>query len=452
MKELKDAMKNAQAIKTSDISSYQKNYESDKTNTVLRHVLSNDPITSVVRNLDNSMNNLFKFNKEIETMPVTNQLHSGRCWIFAGCNVLREYISKKLNLKDFELSQSYLAFWDKFEKVNYLLESIIDLIDVDHDDRILMHILNVGIGDGGQWDMFVNVVKKYGLVPKSNMIETFQSSNTPLVNQLLNYEMRKFAANAKHLYEKDGLTSVRKLKDELLNKIYAFLCNAYGKPVTNFNFEYTDKDGKYNIVKDLTPTAFFEKYVGDEIDKYVSIINSPTKDKPFHETYTISYLGNVVGGKEIHHLNLPMDRIKELILTQLDHNEIVWFGSDCGKYSNRDTGIWDVDVTDYKTPFGLDFDLSKEDNLDYFASVMNHAMCITGVNLDNNTPTKWKIENSWGSDHPNAGYYVMMASWFDRFVYQAVIKKEYLSLQEQKEYEKEAHVLNPWDPMGTLAD
>jgi aminopeptidase C len=38
---------------------------------------------------------------------------SGRCWLFATTNVLRYNIMKKLNLKEFELSQSYLFFYDK---------------------------------------------------------------------------------------------------------------------------------------------------------------------------------------------------------------------------------------------------------------------------------------------------------------------------------------------------
>ena len=82
---------------------------------------------------------------------------------------------------------------------------------------------------------------------------------------------------------------------------------------------------------------------------------------------------------------------------------------------------------------------------------MNHAMVITGVNLDENKPTKWKIENSWGEDRANKGYYVATDTWFDQYVYQAVVNKKYLSELERKDLQREIIELNPWDPMGMLA-
>ena len=56
------------------------------------------------------MNNSLFFSNEIRTLPVTNQMQSGRCWLFAGLNILREVVALKHDLKAFELSQSYLAF------------------------------------------------------------------------------------------------------------------------------------------------------------------------------------------------------------------------------------------------------------------------------------------------------------------------------------------------------
>ena len=35
------------------------------------------------------------FSINLKTLPVTDQKQSGRCWIFAGCNVIREKIAKK---------------------------------------------------------------------------------------------------------------------------------------------------------------------------------------------------------------------------------------------------------------------------------------------------------------------------------------------------------------------
>ena len=148
-----------------------------------------------------------------------------------------------------------------------------------------------------------------------------------------------------------------------------------------------------------------------------------------------------------------MDRVKELIISQLKDGEIVWFGSDVSNYrGDKSSGLWDDLSFDYVSAFGFDIKFNKADMLDYHESAMNHAMCLTGVNIKDNKPNRWKVENSWGKDSGNQGYYIMSDSWFDSYVYQAVVNKKYLNDKELKCLMDEPIVLNPWDPLGTLAD
>ena len=443
---------NKEAISLDLSSNLKEKYLNDKKNACVRHSLIKNPIVDVVYDNKNEIDTTFIFSNEVKTLPVCNQKASGRCWIFAGLNVLREIIAKKLNLRNFELSQNYIALCDKFEKANYCLTSIIDLIDNEPDERVLMHVLTNAVGDGGQWDMFRNLVVKYGILPKNNFNETYQSSNTMESNHLLNTYLRSFAAKAKKLANEGKKDEIHALKNEYLENIYNLLTNSFGVPPSEFDFEYYDKDDVYHLEKGLTPKEFFDKYIGEEIDEYVSIINSPTKDKPFNKVYTIDYLNNVVEGKFIKHLNLPMERIKELVEKQIDDNNIVWFGSDVSFYRNRKAGIWDDLSFDYLSAFNIDYKFEKEDMLDFHASVMNHAMCLTGYNKKDGKVNRYKVENSWGDDVGNKGYFVMSSSWFDSFVYQAVILKKYLTKEELDAYNENPTVLAPWDPMGTLAD
>ncbi|MBQ1522782.1 MAG: peptidase C1, partial [Erysipelotrichaceae bacterium] len=223
------------------------------------------------------------------------------------------------------------------------------------------------------------------------------------------------------------------------------------EPPCTFDLEYTDKDKKYHIVKNMTPHKFCEEYVGDLLDNSVSVSNAPTTDKEFHKPYTIRYLPNVVGGHDVVHLHLTMEEMKAAIIAQLSAGKVVWFGSDVGHDGERKKGIWDDNAYNVSLMTGLDLDINKENGLDYGFSAMNHAMVITGVNLEDGKPTKWKIENSWGDDAGNKGYYICSDSWFDKYVYQAAIEKEYLgdlaALADQ-----EPIMLEAWDPMGTLAD
>ena len=441
-----------ESIKLENLDKQLKEYRKDKRNDVVRHAISKTNLSTVVRSQDEIENVNFDFEINVKTLSAANQRQSGRCWIFAATNVLREMIAKQLNLGEFELSQSYVAFYDRLEKCNYVLETIIELLDKDYDDRTLTFILQSGIGDGGQWDMFVNVVNKYGLCPKHVFPETATSSATRDTNLLINFNLRKFASDSKVLFREKGLEAVRKEKEDVLKRIYFLLINAYGVPPKEFTFEYTDKDGNYYRQEGLTPLKFKQEYIGDKLNDYVSLINAPTKDKPFNKSFTVKYLGNVVGGKIVIHLNLPMERLKELIIAQLKDGNIVWFGSDVGFYGDREAGIWDDRIYDYPSAVDLDFKMDKGESLDFRASAMNHAMCITGVAFKNGKPDKWKIENSWGTANGKDGYYYMSASWFDHFVYQAVVDKKYLSEEELKAYNAKPIELKPWDPMGSLAD
>lgn len=393
-----------------------------------------------------------KFSVEIPTLPVTDQMQSGRCWLFAATNVLREKIARELDLADFQLSQSFLAFWDKFERCNYFLETILETSSLPTSDRTVDFVLKSGVHDGGQWEMFANIVRKYGVVPRDVYGETYGSSHTRGINALLNRNLKVCAVRLRKLAAKGASEeAIRAEKEAMLGRIYGFLASCYTEPPRVFDFEYVDKNKTYHRKNGFTPKRFAEKYVGDLLNDLVSIIHAPTADKPFGKTFTIRYLGNVVGGRDIIHLNLSLGDFKNAIIRQLEAGEIVWFGSDVGKSGEREKGVWDDASFDYETITGLDLAISKEDALDYRFSSMGHAMCLTGVNLENGKPTRWKIENSWGDKNGAKGYYVCSDSWFDKYVYQTSVKREFLgdkaSLLTQKPI-----VLEPWDPMGTLAD
>jgi bleomycin hydrolase len=444
-------LENAKTISQNELAALRLAFEQDTAARAMQNAASKTAIGDLVYHGDSRIGNDHLFSLELNTMKVTNQMSSGRCWIFAGCNILREIIAKKIGSEDFELSQNFVAFYDKLEKVNFTLEAITELADRPADDRTLQTVLRPPVQDGGQWDMFRSLVKKYGIVPKNVMPETWASSHTMDSNYVINTALRRFAAEASRLKAAGKLKKLKARKEEILAQLYRVLGIAFGLPAERFDFEYKDKDKNYHCDPGLTPLAFYEKYVGEDIDEYVSLINSPTADKPYYETFTVDYVGNVVGGDPIHYLNLPMKELKAAVIASLKDGEPVWFGSDCGKFGDRAAGVWAPEQYDYAPAFGFDLKMDKADMLDFAQSAMNHAMVITGVNLADGKPTKWKIENSWGDEKAYKGYYTATDLWFDYFVYQAVVKKKYLSKKQLAALAKEPKHLNPWDPMGTLA-
>ena len=248
-------------INQKEFKNLEENYHKDDKNIVIKHALSKNPISEIVYDAKNEIDVINDFSIDIKTLPVCNQKNSGRCWIFAACNFLREKIAHELNVTNFELSQNYIAFFDKLEKSNYLLSSIADLIENKPNERVLMHLLYNGVGDGGQWDMFVNLIKKYGIVPKNAMKESYQSSATMESDALINSLCRQFAVKAQKLFKEGKREEILTLKKDTIQLIYNLLVNSFGLPPKKFDFEYKDKDGKFHSLIDMSPLSFYEKFV-----------------------------------------------------------------------------------------------------------------------------------------------------------------------------------------------
>ncbi len=393
----------------------------------------------------------YTFSLELDTGKVTAQKSSGRCWIFAGLNILRQAMSEKYNLENFELSQNYPMFWDKLEKSNYFLESILDTLEETTDSRIVMWLLRSPVQDGGQWDMFANLIEKYGVVPKYAMPETFHSSNSSQMNRLITTKLREQASVLRDAHTQGKKRpALIKMKEEMLQDIYRILVHCLGEPPLAFDFQIRDKDKKFIEKNEISPVEFYQEFVGLNIRDYVSIINAPTPDKPFNRMYTVQYLGNITGQK-VRYLNLDIEALKALTLTQLRDNKPVWFGCDMGPQIDRKSGIMDMELYDYESSLSTPFQMNKAQRLEYGESLLTHAMVFTGVHLRDGKPVKWKVENSWGEDSGNKGYYIMSDSWFDEFNYQVVIHKKYLDKKLLAILDQEAIELAPWDPMGSLA-
>lgn len=431
----------------------EKRFDENPGNRMAMNAAVSCGICASSRNYETEREVPHEFSISLEQGAVTNQKRSGRCWMFAALNCMRFQVIKKQNLEDFELSQSYPLFYDKLEKANYFLESILDTLDEPTDGRLIAHLLAAPLNDGGQWDMLCSIVEKYGLVPKTAMPESVSSSATQEMVSYMTEKLREYACVLRKGHKAGkSMEQLKKEKEAMMETVYRMLCISLGKPPKTFTFEYRDKDGNFHREENLTPKAFYEKYVGLRLDDYVSVINAPTEDKPFYRSYTVQYLGNVKEGRPVKYVNLPIEEMKQAAIAQLKDGEPVWFGCDVGKRSFRDGGLMDTGIYDVETLFDTDFPMTKAERLEYGQSLMTHAMVFQGVNLDENgRPDRWRVENSWGEEAGKKGYFVMSDRWFDEYNYQVVVNKKYLSSKALEAYEKEPVRLNPWDPMGSLA-
>lgn len=440
-------------ISMKQIKALNENYYANPSHLISQRAVKKNGILASSENQSSVIKNNPVFSIDIDTGKVANQKQSGRCWMFAALNTFRHQITDTFNIKDFELSQNYTFFWDKFEKANYFYENILTTATEDLSSRKVAFLLQTPQQDGGQWDMLVAIIQKYGIVPKTIMPETFSSSKSSDLNAFLNKKLRKDAITLRKLVaENKTAEEIETEKSNMLQEVYNLLATSLGTPPEQFDYSYVDTEGNYHLKQNLTPQSFYTEFIGRDLSDYVSIINAPTKDKPYNQVYSVEMLGNVVGGKEVRHLNVDMDTFKNLAIGQLKSGEAIWFGCDVGQSSTRDSGIMATDVYSVAETLDVDFDMTKAERLDYGESLMTHAMVITGVDLVNDKPTKWKVENSWGDKVGSKGYFVMSDAWLDEYTYQIVINKKFLTKELLEVIEKDqVTTLLPWDPMGALA-
>lgn len=429
--------------------------EADICARIARNAVTSSGVRAAARDAEVAALATTTFDIQLEQGEITDQKRSGRCWMFASLNTMRYRIMKKLGIKTFELSQAYPLFWDKYERANWFFENIIATAGEELTSREVAYLLTDPLCDGGQWDMFRSLVKKYGVVPKEAMPETVCSSNTGDMNKYLTRYLR---AGAKRL--RDALSAgatedeARAVKQELMEGVYRMLAICLGEPPASFEVRIRDEKNELKASGTYTPQQFFAEFVDMNLDDYVSIISAPTADKPYLRSYTVKYLGNVVEDGTVRYVNLPIDALKRVAVAQLKDGLPVWFGSDVDQGFLSADGVLDPAALDVDALFGLPIEtgLDKAARLDYGESVMTHAMTLQGVNLDEDgAPTRWRIENSWSDEHGKKGYDVASDAWFDEYVYQVVVDKKYLTDEELAAYEAEPTVLAPWDPMGTLA-
>ena len=228
------------------ITQFKNVFDTSETSSLMQNVVTQRDVNEVALNRGIVTESVHSFSNLLDDWSVTNQARSGRCWMFAGLNMFRVESKDVLNVKEFEFSQNYLMFWDKIERANFLLEAIIDTADKPIDDRTVSWLLQRGVEDGGQWDMFVSLVKKHGVVPKSVMPETESSSNSMRMNSMLNYQYRQGAKKIRDLYaQESGVDDMRESKKDTLSAMYQILAIHLGSPPDQFFWQWRDKMGTF---------------------------------------------------------------------------------------------------------------------------------------------------------------------------------------------------------------
>ena len=437
-------------ITRKQVAELRKGFDAESSNKVAQNAVTNVQLPDLTLNRDLVQDIDDSFSTKLDDWKVTAQMRSGRCWLFATLNLLRVGSMKKMNLKNFEFSQAHIHFWDKFERANHLLEAVIETSDRPVDDRTIHFLLSDPIGDGGQWNMAMNLIRKHGLVPKSAYPESNSSSATRWMNAELKNILRSSACEIRAIVDGGGsIDEARAHKEKRIADIWNMLCIHLGTPPKTFNWQWRDKDNEFHRNGRMTPQQFAAEFVDIDWENYVCIVNDPRNE--YYQRYTVDFLQNVAGGPPVVYLNVPSKEMKGITQKLLEDGMPVWMGCDVGKGMDRKRGLWDAELFDVGGLYGVEYGMDKADRLRHNQTMMTHAMLFTGVDVVNGRPRRWRVENSWGQDTGQKGYYTMNDSWYDQYMFEIAAPTSYLNEKMQVGLETEPVVLPAWDPMGSLA-
>ncbi len=427
---------------------------SDTARTVARNAVAHAGVESVAVDRDKVVGTPTVVSHKVDDWTVTSQKKSGRCWLFSSLNLLRSTTRTHLGLKNFEFSQNYVLFWDKFERANFFLTSVISTATTEKlDGRLLQFLLGDVLSDGGQWDMAVSLYLKHGLVPKMAMPETESSGHTAPMNARLKVLLRRTALELRALVAEGACEEeINEVKDAALADVWRILVICLGEPPASFEWEWRDDAGEFHRDGILTPREFYERYVDVDLTQYVCLVDDPRTCHPKGHTLTVDYRGNVVGGRPILYVNAPIRQIRAITTSVLTSGRAVWFGADCHPNSDRASGLFVDGLYDFDNLFGVDFSTSKEQRVDTGESAMNHAMLFTGVDVNEaGEGRRFRVENSWSEEPGDKGFFTMDAPWFDANVFEVAVHVDDLPAELRAVISEEPTHLPAWDPMGALA-
>ena len=439
---------NEGGITSGQLEAWRTRFQSDPHNTTMLNALAKNKINEIAFNRQKWLEVGETFSNRIEVEGITDQKSTGRCWLFAGYNVLRQNVRVKHNLDNIEFSQNYGMFWDKLEKANLFLEAIIETGELELTDRKVEWLFKHPFADGGQWNMVVDLIEKYGVVPKEVMPETYSSSKSSYMNKIISRKLRKDAGILRTMHEDGGDTAaMRTAKVKMMSEVYVMLALNLGLPPAEFNWRMVDKDGKVGEMKTYTPQQFYKSIVGVDLDDYYYFLSSPAHE--FNVMYQIELDRDMADKPNLTFANVPIGDIKGMTLESVLDGEPVWFGCDVGQehYRNDEMGLMAIDIVDYESVYGIDLSITKEERIKYHHSIPTHAMAFVGVDVVDGKPFKWFIENSWGEDYGDGGFFMMTDGWFDEYLYAVVIHKKYVPGEMLDIYKNKPVILPPWDPM-----
>ena len=272
------------------------------------------------------------------------QEKTGYCWLITELHALMYFMSKKYGTKDIYFSLTDLIVFDKVEKANCFFEKVYKTRRLPTTNEEVTYILTNAMSDRGHWEMSVNLIKKYGLVPIEKKECEKNNLRTGEINAVLAFLMRYYASIIRDREKVKKINDFLQIKEIAMKKIKEILYTYIKKPKEKIQIPaYIKKKEKSWI----SPKEFYDRYVCFPFDDYACFFVGANEQDSVIKV-SLKSLGNIYENGSLTFWKISSDVMYNGIYKQLQQGDTCWIGLDGGKFLFRDSGIYDDSVFNIK--------------------------------------------------------------------------------------------------------
>ncbi|KAH8258101.1 hypothetical protein KR038_005715, partial [Drosophila bunnanda] len=443
------------------VSAWRVNFYNTPHNRLAQNVCSSHDPMQVALNSPVVQNSLGSGVKTWHTVTGPGKATTGGPgWICTGLDMLRLAMDKHIPLPvNFELSASHLVFYHKLERCNYFLIKVCELLESGEplEGRLFRHLMTNALPDGGNFHIFRNLVKKYGIMPRSCYLH---NSSIAKVNKILRSKLREYASciHTQFTLKGDNKDLSQIIKD-MLPKLYNVLVICLGEPPVKFTWEFFDQKKRYQCLRDINSVNLYDMIVGStfQLDSCVSLAHDPRASSSYNTNYEVAHSSNMVGAKDHIYNNQPMEVIMKIIADALIGGSTVWLGCDLRHRFKAKPLALSLKTYMLDMVFGIDVGntLTKAERLTYKESRQDSTLLLTGVGFDS---TEQSVQfstitaSALGKDATaKSKTFTIDADWLREYAFEIVVNEKFVPQDVlNAARQPNATPLPPWDPMGAL--
>lgn len=327
-------------------------------------------------------------------------------WISSGLDLLRLAMHKEC-----ELSVPYIVYWHKLERCNYFLNCVVELLARCEplEGRTFQYLMKHAVPDGGSWQMFANLVQKYGVMPSKCYLASWSSTRSLHLNRMLKskvgdsstksesfielhlflvrLQLHEFSSQLHAQFTFDGDSkNLLPMVELMMEQIYKVISICLSTPPEEFSWSIKD-DAQGQT---FTPISFHQRYVSPTfvIDAQICLGNDPRLSSSYQRNYRIAYSSNMTDGLEQSYNNQPIEVLLDIMVASLEAGSAVWLVCDLPTMfkAKSEITVLSLSAHNFVQVFGIPVGsvLSKADRMLYKDTRRNTVMLLTEVTLDAN--------------------------------------------------------------------